>query len=149
MEDNTVEISWEYLSELVDKLARDISASDWKPDSLVGITSGGLIPLALISKKLGVTDIMTISATSYTEDEKGALTISNVPAVCLKDRSVLLIDEIADTGDTFREVIRTLRTQCSADVLKSAAIAVRTDKCKTRPDFFALEVDRWVTFPWD
>ncbi len=149
MNDSTIQVSWKQIDELVEKIARDIATAGFKPDLLIGITVGGLIPLALLAKKLGVRDVTTISAASYADMQQGAIAVSNIPSVDMKDRNVLLVDEIADTGETLRGVIKILQTKCNANILKAATLIVRTDKCKTRPDFFALEADRWVVFPWD
>jgi len=148
MEDK-VNLSWADIDRLTGELAATITASGFNPGCLIGITAGGLIPLSFLAKKLGVRDVMTISAASYADTQQGNLVISNIPPADLSGRAVLLVDEIADTGDTLREVLKTLRQRCNTDNIKSATIAVRTDKCTTRPDFFALEVDRWVAFPWD
>ena len=142
-------LSWRDIRELSTKLADSIRRSDFKPDCLIGITVGGLIPLTLLSKDLGVTDVRTVSAASYSGSAQGTLTVSNVPETDLAGRNVLLVDEIADTGETLKEVSRILREQCGANDMKIATLVVRTDKCKLRPDFSALDSERWVVFPWD
>lgn len=142
-------LSWQDVERLMGELADTIVASGFKPDYLVGITSGGLIPLAFLARKLGARNVLTVSASSYSDTGRGELVISNVPSADLAGKTVLLIDDIADTGITLREVARRLREQCNADGIKTATLAVRSDKCATRPDFSALEVDRWTVFPWD
>ena len=39
---------------LILKICRDVSNSGWRPDYIVGITRGGLIPAVMISHYLGV-----------------------------------------------------------------------------------------------
>lgn len=147
--ENTRNISWAETDELVGKLASDIMRSGFKPDCLIGITVGGLIPLALLSKKLNITNVATISAHSYENGAQKELRITNVPNIDLKDLNVLLVDEIADSGTTLAEIAKVLRERCGARELKTATLAVRTDTCKTRPDFSTFDADRWIVFPWE
>jgi hypoxanthine phosphoribosyltransferase len=128
-------------------MAAKIEASGFRPDCLIGITTGGLVPLVLLAKKLGVRDIMTVTAISYDGTAQGKLVVSNIPSADLRSKHVLLVDEIADSGRTLREVSHVLHDRCGE--LRSAVLTVRRDRCTTFPDFSVLDVDRWVVFPWD
>ena len=44
--------------EFATKLANDIKASGFEPDYLVGITKGGLVPLALLAERLDINKIV-------------------------------------------------------------------------------------------
>ena len=145
---DSLHLSWTDIDGYVSDIAASIRASGFVPDFLIGIATGGLIPLAYLSKKLGVRDVATVSARSYEGTAQNELRISNVPDIDLHGRSVLLVDEIADSGKTLRAVVE-LFSERGASALKTATLAVRSDKCTFRPDFFALECDRWVEFPWD
>ncbi len=146
-----VHISWDKLEGLAAQLARAIKASGFKPDYLVGIAMGGLIPLALVAERLKVKNVATVSARSYDEKTKkrGKLVISHVPRLQARGKKILLVDEIADTGETFKAVSKVLRKKCGAGDIKTAAIVVNTTRCRILPDFSVMNVDRWVVFPWD
>ena len=146
-----VHISWNKLEMLAAQLARTIEASGFKPDYVVGIAMGGLIPLALVADRLKVKRVATISARSYDEKTKkrGKLVISHVPQIKARGKKILLVDEIADTGETFKAVSEVLRDKCGAKNIKTAAIVVNTTHCRIPPDFSAMNVDKWVVFPWD
>ncbi len=144
-------ISWNRLQKLAAQLARTIKASGFKPDYVVGIAMGGLIPLALVAEKLKVKNVATVSARSYDEKTKkrGKIAISHVPRLEARGKKILLVDEIADTGETFKAVAKVLRERCGAKNIKTAAIVVNTLRCKAAPDFSVMKVDKWVVFPWD
>jgi len=146
-----VHISWNKLEMLAVQLARTIEASGFKPDYVIGIAMGGLIPLALVAERLKVKNVATISARSYNEKTKkrGKLVISHVPRLQARGKKILLIDEIADTGETFKAVSKVLRDECGAKNIKTAAIVVNTTHCRISPDFSVMNVDKWVVFPWD
>ena len=46
--------SWEQVEGACLDIARQMSAHDWKPDYIVGITRGGLIPANLLSQYTGI-----------------------------------------------------------------------------------------------
>lgn len=146
-----VHISWSRLEKLAARLVRMIKASGFSPDYVVGITMGGLIPLALVAEGLKVKNVAMVSARSYDEKTKkrGKLVISHVPRLTARGKKILLVDEIADTGETFKVVSSILKERCGATHIKTAAIVVNTTRCKTVPDFSVLNVDKWVVFPWD
>ena len=135
----------------MDELAGKIKASGFKPDYIVGITTGGLIPLYFLAKKLDDMDnILTVSATSYDKDRKKDLKILYLPKVDLSGKKILLVDEIAETGDTLKAMSDIMVNQYKVSELKTATLGVNTDKCKCYPDFYvAEEKGEWVVFPWE
>lgn len=146
-----IHISWTRLEELAAQLARTIKMSGFKPDYVVGIAMGGLIPLALVAERLGVKSIATVSARSYDEKTKkrGKLVISHIPRIQARGKSILLIDEIADTGETLKVVSNILKSRCGAGDIKTAVLVTNELRCHFPPDFSVMKVDRWVVFPWD
>jgi len=47
-------VSWTEFQGLVANICRDISLSNWRPDYIVGITRGGLLPAVMISQYFNV-----------------------------------------------------------------------------------------------
>ena len=66
-------LSWEQIDKSLEELADKIKASDFKPDYIIGITTGGLIPLYFLAKKLDINSILTVSASSYEKDKQKEL----------------------------------------------------------------------------
>src|SRR3989344_6796701 len=98
-------LSWDDVEKITDQLVEKIKDSSFKPDYIIGITTGGLIPLYFLAKKLDDMDnILTITATSYDKDRKKDLRILYLPKVDLSNKKVLLVDEIAETGDTLKAI---------------------------------------------
>ena len=147
--ENKKELSWHEAEGLAVEVARQAQSAGFRPDVIVGITVGGMIPAALVAKVLGVRDVMTVSARSYQGTTQGALRIFNVPDSDLAGKRVLIVDDITDTGETLKEVARVLRERSRADTTRTATFVVRTDKCVVKPDFAALEATQWVVFPWE
>ena len=102
-------LTWEDIEKMTDELAVKIKASGFKPDYIIGLTTGGLIPLYFMVRKLENNHkFLTIAANSYNKDEKEELKISYLPEIDLSGKNVLLIDEIVGTGDTLKEVSKVI-----------------------------------------
>lgn len=142
-------LSWEDVSVLAQKLGVEIKKSGLKPDLLIGITVGGLIPLALIAKELDIQDVVTASARSYNGDTRGELKVTYIPSIDLSGKSVLLIDEIAETGSTLRRISEEIAARCAPKSLRTATLALNPELCELRPDFCVMEDVRWLVFPWE
>lgn len=51
---NKLTIDFQGYSNLINKICRDITLSEWRPDYVVGLTRGGLLPAVMISHYLDV-----------------------------------------------------------------------------------------------
>src|SRR3989344_6463505 len=100
----TTDLSGKKHGRLVRKLADEIRASGWKPQCLICITVGGIIPLALLADEFGTKNIATVSARSYSKKRQGKLRITSLPEIDLRGKRVLLVDEIADRGTTLKRI---------------------------------------------
>ena len=151
MELRAKSLSWRQLEQIAKKLSVQIKRSGYKPDYLVGIAVGGLVPLALISRGLDIRDVAVVSAYSYGKKSRTRrqLKILHLPELNLRGKRVLLVDEIADSGTTLLRIAQLLRSRTSPRELRTATLVVRKEHCRSRPDFSALETDAWVVFPWD
>ena len=142
-------LSWRQVQALGEKLSRQISASEFKPDYLVGIAVGGLIPLALLAEALEIKNIATISVNSYNGTKRGRLHVGYLPKIDLKNKKILLVDEIAETGETLKQVLKILIGRYRVGEIKTATLAINKAKCKFLPNFFAFENNKWIVFPWE
>ena len=147
---NTHILSWDEITRATDKLGKSILASGFKPDYLIGIATGGLIPLSFLSKQLKQKNVFAINAHSYIRTEKGKLIIKYIPDAQLRGKKVLIIDEIAETGDTLQKICAAVAKKYKGAEVKTATIAVNTDRCKFYPDFYTLKTPGVFTlFPWE
>jgi|SRR3989338_3286813 len=142
--------SWNDIEEITDEMARVIRATGFVPDYVVGIAFGGLIPLYFLAKKLNIECALTVSASSYEKDKQKGLYITYLPEIDLRGKKILLVDEIVESGDTLKTICDIMLTQYRIGELKTAVLAVNTNKCRWHPDFHAIAVDgEWVVFPWE
>ena len=139
--DNSVSFSWDRFHRDTLLLARLLETKGaW--NAIVAISRGGLIPAAIVARKLGIRLIDTICITSYTNNKKCAPSI--IKNISIADENFLLIDDIADTGDTVKIIRNRFPTAHYATVYAKPA-------GKPFVDSFIHEIGQgqWVVFPWE
>lgn len=141
-----MEISWQRLGEVMKEMAVAIG-SDWKPDLVVGIAKGGVIPAAFLSSALMI-DFFPIKLSSrHNERIVSEEPVWHVhPTAAVRGKKVLLVDDICVAGRTFDRAKKELERLGAAEV-RTAAIAVHQDS--VRPGYMAIVTDDLVVWPWD
>ena len=114
-------------SRLVANICRSISIDTWKPDYVVGLTRGGLLPAKMIShyfdipmKSLEVSlrDHGTKESALYmAEDAVGYVPSEDREKINSTfdpyyRRNILIVDDINDTGETFNWIIDDWMSSC-------------------------------------
>lgn len=127
-----------------------ITKSGYIPDYLIGVATGGLFPLALISKQLNNKNILVISAKSETVNGKKEVSVLYFPEVSLQGKKLILIDDITDSGETLKILSELVSTHYNPESVKTVVLASNIDNSKVSPDFYALEESgEWLKFPWE
>lgn len=146
-ETDILELSWEFFGELCRVLAVKVAASGYRPDLVVGIAKAGVIPGAVVASILRC-DFYSLK---ISRDLAGARVrarpriFSAAPLEASRKR-VLVVDEICTSGETLRIALNAMR-QVNPAELRTATSLVKQGGYK--PDFYALETDSTVVFPWD
>lgn len=141
-----LELSWEVFGELCRALAVKV-AREYDPDMIVGIARAGVIPGAVIASILR-RDFFSLKITrrsgaEETFDQPRLLTSAPPQA---RGKRVLIVDEICTTGETMRMALAAVRAVNPSEV-RTASSFVKSGQY--RPDYFAVETDATVIFPWD
>lgn len=140
-------VSWEEIKQLVSRIAKTIEKDQY--DLLLAIAVGGLVPTALFSKELGMKNVTSISARSYEGQEQKSLYLSNFPeGKYLENASVLIIDDIVDSGKTVEHLINLLLTSYKVKSVDVASIFVN-EKSSIQPKYFGEVTNQWIVFPWE
>jgi hypoxanthine phosphoribosyltransferase len=143
-------LNWNEVQKAAENLAKKIKKSGFKPDYLIGITTGGLYPLALLAKKLDCKSILTISAKSESKDGKKRVEAIYLPKINLKRKRVLLIDDITNSGATLIKISNIITEHYQPKALRTATLGANMDMAKTTPDYYELvEKGDWIKFPWE
>lgn len=141
-----LELSWEVFGELCRALALHV-ARDYDPELIVGIARAGVIPGAVIASILRRDfHSMKISRRVGGERVRDEPRILSAAPPEVRGRRVLIVDEICTTGETLRMALAAIRANNPAEV-RTATSFVKVGHF--RPDFYAVETDATVIFPWD
>jgi len=140
------EVSWEMFGELSRALALRV-ARQYDPELVIGIARAGVIPAAVVASILRLDFYsMRISRKEGDEQVRDRPAIMSAAPSQAAGKRVLVVDEIATSGDTLRLALAAVRDARPTEV-RTATSFVRPTGYK--PDYFALETDATVIFPWD
>jgi hypoxanthine phosphoribosyltransferase len=123
--------------------------SGFIPDVIVGIARGGWIPARILSDVLYTTSLQNIRIEYYTDvAAKGKEPRITQPLTgSMKNKSILLVDEVADTGDTLQHAIEHVNALGAKNV-RSAVLHYKPTSI-VKPDFFMVETSSWTVYPWE
>ncbi|NIR31920.1 MAG: hypoxanthine phosphoribosyltransferase [Gammaproteobacteria bacterium] len=143
------------------ELGAQILQSDFRPNFIVGVWRGGT-PVGIAVQELldffGVqTDHIAIRTSSYVgiEDRAPHIRVHGLNYIVERvnhDDSLLIVDDVWDTGLSVEAVIGQLRRKARRNTprhLRVATIYFKPGKNKTDrvPDFYVHETDGWLVFP--
>lgn len=145
METRFLSVQWQEYQTLAQDLADAILSRKKSFDIIVAIARGGLSTGLILSDFLK-TPVATITIQSYTDIQKqGELIITNKLGMHIEGKRVLLVDDIADSGKTFKRALSYLN-RLKPSHITTAAIFYKPHSAY-RPDFFAKETERWILLP--
>lgn len=145
--EDVLELTWEVFGELCRALAVKVANSGYAPDLVVGIAKAGVIPGAVIASILDCDfSSMKISRHAGGDRVRAQPRVLSAAPRDAAGRRVLIVDEICTTGDTLRLALAAVRSVNPADV-RTATSFVKLGGYK--PDFYAIETEALVIFPWD
>lgn len=145
-DDGVLELTWEVFGELCRALALNVSR-EYEPELIIGIAKAGVIPGAVIASILRC-DFYSIKISR----RAGAELIHDEPQILsaaprqASGKRVLIVDEICTTGETLRMATAAVRAVRPREI-RTASSFVKVGHFK--PDFYAVETDAMVIFPWD
>jgi xanthine phosphoribosyltransferase len=135
----------EFLRDLK-SLHRAIGA--YAPDTLLAIARGGLTIGHFLANAMDTRRLFALNSIHYEGTRKlDTLKIFNIPDLSDAER-VLVIDDIADSGETLVEVLRRLR-ELYPDVTFKVATLFYKPSSLIQPDFSVREAPSWIDFFWE
>lgn len=145
--------SWKDVDNLVMLLYKEMKKDKYKPDFIAGISRGGLPPAVMLSHLFDVPMVPVIWATRdfVKQDEERVTEIQrHVMDEC---KSLLVVDDICDTGYTFRsfqEFLMPSQAVGFAPGVEFCSLHLRHSSDFT-PTYFGVEIpdDSWIVYPYE
>lgn len=163
-------IDYKEYCRLVQNICRDMSLCTWRPDYVVGITRGGLLPAVMISHyfdvpmhtlKVSLRDDINCAGESnlWMAEDAFGYNMDN-------PKNILIVDDINDSGATLNWIMTDWRNSCQPFDLKwedyvwnsNVRFAVVIDnlasKCSVGMDYCGMEINKaendvWIDFPYE
>jgi hypoxanthine phosphoribosyltransferase len=143
-------VSWDESYNLARILAEKIKQSGFQPDLIIAIGRGGYIPARLVSDFLLHEMLTSIKIEHWGEAarKKEQVLIRFPLAVDVRDQTVLIVDDVTDTGDTLRTATEYVNRSGPAEIRTGVLQHKYTSTYE--PDYFSEFISewKWIIYPW-
>lgn len=144
-------VSWDMAYRLGRKIALNIRASGFVPDIIIGVSRGGLVPTRIICDFLHQNNLATVKVEHWGIAEtlgKARIKYSLPEEIDISEKRILIVDDVADTGETYKVIIDYLKEKEPAEI-RTAALHYKTSSSFI-PDHWGEKHDgwMWIIYPW-
>ena len=140
-------IGWDEYGKLTSELAEKVRGAGRAFDLVIGIARGGIPVAMVVADHLNVR-IDFINVKSYSGiAERGPPKILSTLTETIQDKSILLVDDLVDQGDTMQAI--KLHLAENRPRLLETAVLFKKPWSKTEPDYYLEVVDKWIVFPFE
>jgi hypoxanthine phosphoribosyltransferase len=145
-------LTHERFLEEVETIARLLEADAWKPDFLIGIGRGGLVPAAYLSHRTGL-PLLTVDH-STGDPGFGEELLEKLAAKIRSGARMLIVDDINDSGGTINYLRSAIEAKLDEPGRLRVAVLVHNIRSSARAEYHGSEIDRdqdkrWYVFPWE
>jgi uncharacterized protein len=155
--------TWQDVQRQTQEILRQLQHNAWRPDYVVGLTRGGLVPANLISQYLEVR--METLKVSLRDDTSGPESNLWMSEDAFEGKNILIVDDINDSGATLNYIKQDWQSSCFPNDERwdqvwgnNVRVAVLVDneasKSKLNVSYSAVDLnkaeeDSWIVFPWE
>jgi hypoxanthine phosphoribosyltransferase len=141
--------TWNQIYKMLLDLAEKIRKNGFKPDVIVGVSRGGWPPARVLSDLLVNPNLANVKAEFYlgVAETKGEPALTQPVSTTVSGMRALVIDEIADTGESLKLVKAHLFERGATEV-KIATVYYKPWSIII-PDYYDRKTSNWVIFPWE
>ncbi len=150
----TINYDWRTVDKAIQSIAMQMYESEWRPDYIVGITRGGLVPAVILSHMTNIpmhTLCVQLAAEGLEENTESNIKMAGD---AINNKNILIIDDINRGGDALEWIINdwALSEESLHKNVKFASL-IMDPNSKVDTDYFYEELDtdveNWVNFPWE
>jgi hypoxanthine phosphoribosyltransferase len=142
-------LSWGSIIRDSRSLAWMVRNSGYSPEIIVAIGRGGYVPARILCDYLLIHDLASIKVEHWgTTVVREKAVIKFALRAEIRNKKVLLVDDVTDTGDTLKVSLQYLRRFRPQEI--RTAVLVHKTRSTIIPDYFFKKIVRWrwVIFPW-
>ena len=141
--------AWNKIYSMLICQAQKIQANGYKPDIIVGIARGGVVPARILSDLLEIKDFITIQIEYYKDinQTKQEPSLKQCLNMQLIDKTVLLVDDVSDRGNSLQLAKNHLKQKDAKEIRVATLYSKPTSM--TKPDYYEKQTGNWIVFPWE
>ena len=167
--------TWHDVEKQTQEILRQIHLDSWRPDYVVGLTRGGLVPANLISQYLGCRmETLKVSLRDDNSESESNLWMAE-DAYGYRDfdpmisddgrKNILIVDDINDSGATLNWIRDDWQSGCfpkdkrwkqvwGNNVRVAVLVDNESSKSKLNISYNAVDLNKaeedcWIVFPWE
>ena len=146
-------VTWDEISRWTLDVARQIQDCRCKPTVIVGLTRGGWVPARLLCDHLQVKKLYAVKTEHWgiTASQDGRALLTQELNASIKGESVLVVDDITDTGESFKLAMTHVRDLAPKEI--QTACLLHITHSQVEPSFYSVRVAdqewTWFIFPWN
>lgn len=143
-------VTWDDLDRLVGELAARLAAGP-RPDVVLAISRGGLVPAGMLGYRLGWRDMLLAAVVAYDDEQgfRGSAEFLQFPSdEQIRGKRVLIVDEVWDSGTTIAAVSGRIREAGGEPVTAVLHYKPGRSRVDLVPDHFIVETDDWIVYPF-
>ena len=157
--------TWKDIEHMIVTINNLMFTDGWRPDYIVGMTRGGLVPAVIMSNTTGITmHALDVRFRDTDDDYVGPESNAWMAEDAYEGKNILIVDDINDSGNTLNWIRQDWMSGCRPNDPNWATIwggnvrvATLMDNAASEfewVDYTALEIDKredptWVVFPWE
>jgi len=165
-----VHYTWKDIEHMVVSINNLMYADGWRPDYLVGLTRGGLVPAVIMSNMTGIpmhaldVRFRDTDPSNYGPESNLWMAEDAYGYDMDQPKNILIVDDINDSGKTLSWIRDDWRGGCMPDDphwntvfgnnVRTACLMDNAQSNFGDVDYTALEIDKeedpvWIVFPWE
>jgi len=134
-------------SEFRDDLKLLAGKIDKKFDAILCIARGGMTMAHLLGEYYDMREVYSVNTIGYEDTQKNeGVEVFNIPDLG-SAKSVLILDDIVDSGDTLIDVLHVMRERYPQITFFIASLFYKKS-AKIAPDWYVKEATCWIDFFW-
>jgi hypoxanthine phosphoribosyltransferase len=150
-------LSYDDMHDMLNVMYRQMALNEYKPDIVVGLVRGGMIPAVHVSHYY---DVPMVAFKYSLRDHPGTDPIEKLLEVLRNGKNVLIVDDICDEGHTLHDIHEAIKAaipfapSINLEKLKTAVLQHNLGSTRFSPDFCGEEIDKiekpeWIVYPWE
>lgn len=141
--------SWKQMGELIFELGKQIIKSEKKYDWIISIAKGGWTWSRSLADYLDMDNLASVKAKLYTDIGQTSQSLILEQAlpetVDIKDKNILIFDDVADSGKTLAAV-KDYLIEAGAKSTETASLFYKPISVII-PNFYSFQTSAWIIFP--